>query len=187
AAIVVPDNVLFEDGRGRELRQMLMDRCDLHTILRLPTGIFYAQGVKTNVIFFRKGLAQSNNTEAVWIYDLRARMPAFGKTAPLTEAHFSAFEAAFGADPNGDAPRLDEGEEGRFRRFSRAEIAARNDNLDISWLREESDAEEGLSEPADLVAVITGHLRAALLEIEALADELDADAAALADLPEAAE
>lgn len=187
AAIVVPDNVLFEDGRGRDLRQMLMERCDLHTILRLPTGIFYAQGVKTNVIFFRKGLAQSNNTEAVWIYDLRARMPAFGKTAPLTEAHFAAFEAAFGTDPHGDAPRTDEGEEGRFRRFSRAEIAARNDNLDISWLREESDAEEGLSEPSDLVAAITGHLRAALLEIEALADELDADAAALADLPEAAE
>ena len=80
AAVVVPDNVLFEDGRGRDLRGMLMNWCDLHTILRLPTGIFYAQGVKTNVIFFRRGATAVGATKAVWVYDLRANMPTFGKT-----------------------------------------------------------------------------------------------------------
>ena len=173
AAIVVPDNVLFEDGRGRELRRLLMDRCDLHTILRLPTGIFYAQGVKTNVIFFRKGLQAADNTEAVWVYDLRTRMPAFGKTNPLRPEHFAEFEAAYGDDPNGESERVDQGEAGRFRRFVRAEIAARGDNLDIAWLREETDAEEGLTDPADITAAILGHLKSALAEIEALAEELE--------------
>ena len=85
AAIIVPDNVLFEDGRGQALRRMLMNWCDLHTVLRLPTGIFYAQGVKTNVIFFTRGKTQEGNTPDVWVYDLRAQMPSFGKTNPLTE------------------------------------------------------------------------------------------------------
>lgn len=174
AAVVVPDNVLFEDGRGRELRRMLMDRCDLHTILRLPTGIFYAQGVKTNVIFFRRGQTVSGNTKAVWIYDLRANMPAFGKTTPITEAHFAEFEAAYGDDPNGGAERTDQGEEGRFRRFTREEIAARGDNLDIAWLRDTSaDPEDSLSEPEEFIAAIRAHLTNALTEIEALADELE--------------
>jgi type I restriction enzyme M protein len=173
AAVVVPDNVLFDDGRGCELRRMLMDWCELHTILRLPTGIFYAQGVKTNVIFFRRGATASGNTKAVWVYDLRANMPAFGKTSPLTEAHFAEFEAAYGDDPNGAAPRQDQGEEGRFRRFTRAEIEARNDNLDISWLRDTSaDPEDALTEPEEFVAAIRAHLAGALTEIEALADEL---------------
>jgi type I restriction enzyme M protein len=155
AAIVVPDNVLFEDGRGKALRQMMMDWCDLHTILRLPTGIFYAQGVKTNVIFLTRARTETNKTKAVWIYDLRAQMPKFGKTTPLTEAHFEGFERA---------------------------IAARGDNLDLSWLREaEEEAEEGLIEPDDIAAAILGHLQAAMLEIEALTAELG-DA-----LPEAAE
>jgi type I restriction enzyme M protein len=83
AAVVVPDNVLFEDGRGRELRRFIMDICNLHTILRLPTGIFYAQGVKTNVLFFQRSEKSAGATEAVWIYDLRSGMPSFGKTAPL--------------------------------------------------------------------------------------------------------
>lgn len=173
AAVVVPDNVLFEDGRGRELRRLLMDRCDLHTILRLPTGIFYAQGVKTNVIFFRKGPQTADNTKAVWVYDLRTRMPAFGKTNPLRPEHFAEFEAAYGDDPNGEGERVDQGDAGRFRRFTRAEIAARGDNLDITWLREETDAEEGLTDPADISAAILGHLKSALAEIEALAEELE--------------
>ena len=80
AAVVVPDNVLFEDNTGRRLRTWLMDLCNLHTILRLPTGIFYAQGVKTNVLFFQRGKTDKANTKAVWVYDLRANMPAFGKT-----------------------------------------------------------------------------------------------------------
>lgn len=186
AAVVVPDNVLFDDGRGRDLRRMLMDWCDLHTILRLPTGIFYAPGVKTNVIFFRRGTSASSTTKAVWIYDLRANMPAFGKTSPLTEAHFSTFEAAYGTDPNGAAPRVDGGETGRFRCFTRAEIEARGDNLDISWLRDTSgDPEDALTEPDEFVAAIRAHLSSALVEIEALADELE-DGASI-DVAEAAE
>lgn len=178
AAIVVPDNVLFEDGRGKQLRQMMMNWCNLHTILRLPTGIFYAQGVKTNVIFLTRAKTETGNTEATWIYDLRAQMPKFGKTTPLTDAHFEAFEKAFGNDPNGGKRGPDEGETGRWRKFKREEIAARGDNLDISWLREaEDEAEDGLNDPDDIAAAILGHLQAATLEIEALMAELDGDTA----------
>lgn len=173
AAIVVPDNVLFDEGRGKALRQMMMDQCNLHTILRLPTGIFYAQGVKTNVIFLNRGKSEKNNTKFVWIYDLRTGMPRFGKTTPITAAHFDGFEKAFGTSPLGAERGPDEGEAGRWRRFSREEIAARGDNLDISWLREtEEDVEEGLTEPEDITAAILGHLQAAMIEIDALTAEL---------------
>jgi type I restriction enzyme M protein len=172
AAVIVPDNMLFEDGRGRELRQMLMDRCNLHTILRLPTGIFYAQGVKTNVIFFRRGELGAGNTEAVWVYDMRANMPAFGKTSPIMADHFADFEKAYGDDPNGQGIRVDQGEYGRFRRFTRAEIANRNDNLDVSWLRDNDGAsEEALTDSDDIAAAIIGHLKAALAEIEGVREE----------------
>ena len=174
AAIVVPDNVLFEDNMGRDLRNWLMDLCDLHTILRLPTGIFYAQGVKTNVMFFTKRSEDRvGATKAVWFYDLRAQMPNFGKSRVLTEDDFAPFIAAFGVDPHGKSVRTDEGETGRWRSFTREEIAKRNDNLDISWLRDDEEVvEEGLTEPDDIAAAIMGHLRAALEEIEAVADEL---------------
>ncbi len=173
-AVVLPDNVLFEDNTGRSLRSWLMDLCNLHTILRLPTGIFYAQGVKTNVLFFQRGTTDSGNTKAVWIYDLRTNMPAFGKTHPLTLADFAPFEAAYGPDPNGAALRTDEGEPGRWRCFTRDQIKARNDNLDITWLRDtEVEAEEQLSDPEDIAAAIIGHLKAALEDIETLAEELE--------------
>ena len=173
AAIVVPDNVLFEDGRGKALRQMMMNWCDLHTILRLPTGIFYAQGVKTNVIFLTRGKTDSANTDEVWVYDLRAQMPKFGKTNQLTETHFADFIKAFGGDALGHERGEDQGEEGRWRCFTREEIAARGDNLDISWLREaEEEAEDGLAEPEDIAASILEHLQAAMIEIEALSAEL---------------
>ena len=83
AAVVLPDNVLFADGDGERIRVDLMDKCNLHTVLRLPTGIFYAQGVKTNVLFFTRGAADKGNTKEVWFYDLRTNMPSFGKTNPL--------------------------------------------------------------------------------------------------------
>lgn len=174
AAIVVPDNTLFEDNMGRDLRNWLMDLCDLHTILRLPTGIFYAQGVKTNVIFLTKRSEERvGATKAVWFYDLRAQMPSFGKTHTLTTAVFEPFIQAYGEDPLGTSKRVDEGESGRFRKFNRVEIAKRNDNLDITWLRDDTEvSEEGLTEPDDIAAAILGHLRAALEEIEAVADEL---------------
>ena len=176
AAVVVPDSVLFDDGRGKLLRQRLMNWCDLHTILRLPTGIFYAQGVKTNVLFFTRAEEEApatDATEAVWIYDLRAGAPAYGKTNPLRRADFAGFVAAFGNDPLGRADRTDEGETGRFRRFTRTEIAARGDNLDIAWLKDTSaEAENGLNTPEDIAAAIEGHLMAALEEIGALSVEL---------------
>lgn len=176
AAIVVPDNVLFEDNTGRRLRTWMMELCDLHTILRLPTGIFYAQGVKTNVVFLTRGKTDKANTKAVWIYDLRNQMEAFGKTRPLTVKDFVDFEKAFGADPFGKAKRKDQGEEGRFRCFTRDEIRARNDNLDIGWLRDTvAEAEEHLTEPEDIAAAIMGHLKAALEEIEAVSEELEGD------------
>lgn len=178
AAVVIPDNVLFEDNAGRALRQMLLDWCDLHTILRLPTGIFYAQGVKTNVIFFTRGKAARGNTKQTWVYDMRADMPAFGKTRPLTHAHFTDFEACYGDDPLGRAPRQGQGETGRWRAFTRAQIAERNDNLDIAWLRDDSgDPEDGLTEPTDIAAAIMGHLQAALEEIAALTEEVGGDVA----------
>lgn len=173
AAIVMPDNILFGDGVGMALRTWLMDLCDLHTILRLPTGIFYAQGVKTNVLFFARGKTDQGNTKKVWIYDLRTNMRAFGKTRPLTAADFAEFEKAYGNDPCGKARRKDQGEEGRFRCFRRDEIKKRGDNLDVSWLRDETgDAEEQLTEPDEIAAAIIGHLRNALEEIETLAEEL---------------
>lgn len=189
AAVVVPDNVLFEDNTGRRLRTWLMDLANLHTILRLPTGIFYAQGVKTNVLFFQRGKTDKANTKAVWIYDMRANMPAFGKTRPLTIADFADFEAAYGADPNGIAERQDQGGEGRWRMFTREAIATRNDNLDIAWLRNtEAEAEESLTEPEDIAAAIIGHLKAALEEIEALSEEIEPDSLDPAEvLAEAAE
>ena len=138
--------------------------------------------MKTNVMFFsRRAEKDVGATKTVWVYDMRAQMPSFGKTRPLTREDFAPFVAAFGADPEGKAPRKDEGESGRFRPFTRADIAKRNDNLDISWLRdEEAKAEETLTEPEDIAAAILGHLRAALSEIEAVADEL-------AETPEAEE
>ncbi|MGL5080093.1 MAG: HsdM family class I SAM-dependent methyltransferase [Microcoleaceae cyanobacterium] len=172
AAVVLPDNVLFEDNTGRKLRQQLMELCDLHTILRLPTGIFYAQGVKTNVLFFTRGHSDRGNTKAVWVYDLRANMNSFGKTGLLTVADFAEFEAAFGDDPLGKAQRTDQGEEGRFRCFSREQIADRNDNLDIAWLRDTSnDPEDELTEPEEIAAAIATHLGNALREIEIMMGE----------------
>jgi type I restriction enzyme M protein len=169
AAVVLPDNVLFEDGQGREIRSDLMDKCDLHTILRLPTGIFYAQGVKTNVLFFRRGLTEKGNTAAVWVYDLRTNMPSFGKRTPLTRSHFAEFVVMYGDDPNGGAVRVDRGELGRFRCFSREEVAARGNNLDISWLRDESvQGVDDLPEPEVIAGEILERLEVAIGEMQAL-------------------
>lgn len=179
AAVVLPDNVLFEDGQGRSIRADLMDKCNLHTILRLPTGIFYAQGVKTNVLFFQRGTTEKGNTRQVWIYDMRTNMPAFGKRTPLTHEHFQAFEQCYGNDPNGGSPRVDQGEEGRFRCFSREEIAKRGENLDISWLRDESlQSGDDLPEPEVIATEIMEKLRIATKEMEALMVLLEGEAAA---------
>lgn len=176
AAVVLPDNVLFEDGVGRRIRADLMDKCDLHTILRLPTGIFYAQGVKTNVLFFTRGKTDTGNTKATWVYDLRTNAPKFGKRTPFTREYLTAFEDAYGSDPHGKSKRKDEGEEGRFRKFTREEIAARGDNLDLSWLADDDATHaDDLPEPEVLAAEIRDELQGALEEIDALMAVLEGD------------
>lgn len=177
AGIVLPDNVLFEGNTGKQIRTDLMDKCNLHTILRLPTGIFYAQGVKTSVLFFTRGEMDRGNTKEVWVYDLRANMPQFGKRTQLTHNHFADFETAFGDDPQGTPKylkkRTDLGEKGRFRRFSREWIAARGDRLDISWLKEEdTDTTSGLYEPAALAQEAMGELEAVLEDLRVILAEL---------------
>lgn len=179
AAVVLPDNVLFEEGTGQKVRADLMDKCDLHTILRLPTGIFYAQGVKTNVLFFTRGQKDKGNTKAVWFYDMRTNMPSFGKRTPFTREHFAGFEASYGEDAHGKSKRKDEGEAGRFRRYGREEIEKRGDNLDVSWLKDDSvTAHDDLPEPDEIAGVILERLRTAMEEIEALREELGSGAAA---------
>ncbi|AYH07330.1 MULTISPECIES: N-6 DNA methylase [Pectobacterium] len=143
AAVVLPDNVLFESGVGTDVRRDLMEKCNLHTILRLPTGIFYAQGVKTNVLFFTKGSAKNkfqeeNCTENIWIYDLRTNMPNFGKRTPFgnsdigfdpeclgTDPHLGAFEKVFGDKSDGTSKRT----EGEYS-FGAREIEVEKDTVD---------------------------------------------------------
>ncbi len=177
AAVVMPDNVLFENNVGKQIRVDLMDKCNLHTILRLPSGIFYAQGVKTNVLFFTRGKKEQDSTKEVWVYDLRANLPQFGKRTALTRNHFAEFEVAFGDDPVGEAAslghRVDGGETGRFRRFSRNWISERGDNLDISWLKDDRDEGTGdLPEPTILAREAIGELEAALSELRGILQEL---------------
>lgn len=179
AAVVLPDNVLFEEGRGREIRADLMDKCDLHTILRLPTGIFYSQGVKTNVLCFTRGTTEKGNTKKVWVYDLRTNAPAFGKRTPFTVDYLKPFVEAFGADPNGKSKRKDQGEAGRFRAFTRDEIAKRNDNLDLSWLKDDDAHDEAeAGDPEEIAAEIRVELEGALADLAAL-EELFGSGAAL--------
>ena len=151
----------------------MMELCTVHTLLRLPTGIFYAQGVKTNVLFVTRGKTDKANTKGVWVYDMRANMDAFGKTRQLTIEDCKDFEKVFGNGAHGEAKRKDQGEEGRFRLFTREQIAGRGDNLDITWLKDTSnDPEDEMTEPDELSAAIIGHLRTALEEIEAFSEEL---------------
>ncbi|MBZ4400965.1 N-6 DNA methylase [Myxococcus sp. AS-1-15] len=176
AAIVVPDNVLFEENVGQEIRADLMDKCDLHTVLRLPTGIFYAQGVKTNVLFFTRGHTDKGNTKAVWFFDMRTNAPAFGKRTPLTEKHFKDFGQAFGDAPYGKSKRRDQSDEGRFRKFSREEIKARGDNLDVLWLKDEGlGSTDDLPEPEVIAAEIREQLQTALSQIEGLESLLETE------------
>jgi len=181
AAVVLPDNVLFEGNTGQKIREDLMNKCNLHTILRLPTGIFYAQGVKTNVLFFTRGDTDKGNTKEVWVYDLRANMPQFGKRTVLTREHFMEFETAFGKDPLGSpknlAKRNDTGNEGRFRKFTREWIAERGDGLDISWLKDDiGDAGGELLDPSTLAREAMTELEGALGELRGILTELGEDA-----------
>lgn len=146
AAVVVPDNVLFADGVGEKIRLDLMNKCNLHTILRLPTGIFYAQGVQTNVLFFDRGTTDQDNTKEVWVYDMRHNMRSFGKRNPLNKKDFEGFEKAYCVDDRSKRVEDYDAEKnpnGRWRKFSIDEIKARpNTSLDISWISDEEDKED---------------------------------------------
>jgi type I restriction enzyme M protein len=199
AAVVLPDNVLFEAGVGTDVRRDLMNKCNLHTILRLPTGIFYAAGVKTNVLFFTKGteadkLQEENCTSNTWLYDLRTNMPNFGKRTPFGAQHLTPFEAvcnvalaervegewSFNAEEvevessdvnKGVDPRL---AHSRWRVFSREFIRdTKSDSLDISWLKDANSVDAAdLGTPEELAGEAMIELKGALADLEALVASL---------------
>jgi type I restriction enzyme M protein len=171
AAVVLPDNVLFEDGVGKSIRADLMERCNLHTILRLPTGIFYSQGVKTNVLFFKKGTSSSGNTSRVWVYDMRTAAPKFGKTRQLREPDFAGFCTAYAEENR--TPEY-EAKDTRWRSFTRKELADRNDNLDLSWLGGiPNTAEDSNPDPEAISLAIVENLQVAIDEFRAIVEEFN--------------
>jgi type I restriction enzyme M protein len=172
AAIVLPDNVLFEGGAGETIRQRLLHDCDVHTLLRLPTGIFYAQGVKANVLFFdRKPASETPWTRTLWIYDLRTNQHFTLKTNTLTRADLDDFVRCY--NPVG---RHQRSETERFRCFSYEDLIKRDKaNLDIFWLRDDSLGDSSdLPDPAVLAAEIVEDLQAALDQFAQIAADLGA-------------
>jgi type I restriction enzyme M protein len=170
AAVVLPDNVLFEGGAGETIRKRLLHDCDVHTLLRLPTGIFYAQGVKANVLFFdRKPAAERPWTRALWIYDLRTNKHFTLKTRTLTRADLDDFVRCYNP-----ANRHERSESERFRRFSYEDLTKRDKtNLDIFWLKDDSLGDSSdLPDPAVLAAEIVEDLQAALDQFAQIAADL---------------
>lgn len=142
AAVVVPDNVLFADGVGEQIRKDLLNKCNVHTILRLPTGIFYAQGVQTNVLFFTRGTTDTDNTKETWVFDMRNNMRSFGKRNPLNKDDFKEFIECYCADDMSKRKETwsEENPNGRWRKFTIDELNKReNTNLDIFWMEEEQE------------------------------------------------
>lgn len=167
AAVVLPDNVLFADGDGEKIRCDLMDKCNLHTILRLPTGIFYAQGVKTNVLFFTRGKTDKGNTQEVWFYDLRTNMPSFGKTNPLKSEDFGNFIQAYEAE---DRSKV---EDERWQKFTREEIAVKGNTLDLGLIKDDSIIDyEDLPDPAESADNAADELEEAVDLLREVAKEL---------------
>lgn len=167
AAVVLPDNVLFADGDGASIRKDLMDKCNLHTILRLPTGIFYAQGVKTNVLFFTKGTTEKDNTKEVWFYDLRTNMPSLGKTNPLKQEHFTDFIKAYTAE---DRNKINDE---RWNVFTREKIADKNNSLDLGLIRDDSILDyDDLQDPIESGEEVVSQLEEAIDLIMSVIKEL---------------
>ena len=167
AAIVVPDNVLFEGGAGETVRRKLLHECDVHTLLRLPTGVFYAQGVKANVLFFdRKPASETPWTRELWVYDLRTNQHFTLKENPLRDEHLADFIAAYQAED-----RTARVESERFRRFSYQELVGRDKaSLDVFWLRDESlEDADNLPAPELIAAEIIEDLEAALAQFTEIA------------------
>ncbi|MBN8592401.1 MAG: SAM-dependent DNA methyltransferase [Anaerolineae bacterium] len=177
AAVVVPDNVLFEGGAGETIRRRLLESCDVHTLLRLPTGIFYAQGVKANVLFFdkRPGSAEAQ-TKTLWIYDLRTNMNFTLKQNPLRFEDLQDFIACYhpANRQQRQATWSPEHPEGRWRAFPLEELLARDKvSLDIFWLKDDSLEENAhLPPPQVIAAEILDDLRAALEQFDAIARDL---------------
>ena len=170
AAIVVPDNVLFEGGAGETVRRELLKQADVHILLRLPTGIFYAQGVKANVLFFdRKPAAEKPWTTKLWIYDLRTNKHFTLKENPLKRSDLDDFVACY--NPKN---RHERKESERFKSFSYEELAKRDKlNLDIFWLKDESlEDSANLPDPDIIAAEIVEDLEAALQQFAAIAGDL---------------
>src|SRR5579859_6306060 len=177
AAVVVPDNVLFEGGAGEIVRRKLLHDCDVHTLLRLPTGVFYAQGVKANVLFFdKKPGGEQPWTDRLWIYDLRTNREFTLKQNPLARADLDEFVACYqAANRHQRAPTWSEANpQGRWRAYAYDELMARDKaSLDLFWLRDESlEDSANLPDPDVLAAEIVEDLRAALEQFAAIADEL---------------
>lgn len=173
AAVVLPDNVLFEAGAGETIRRSLLQECDVHTILRLPTGIFYAQGVKANVVFFdRKPASETPWTRQTWIYDLRTNKHFTLKQKPLTRADLDDFVSSCNA-----ADRSKRVESERFKRFTYDVLVARDKvNLDITWLKDDSETDAAsLPDPDILIAEIVEELTAAAAELAAAASPMEQD------------
>jgi len=171
-AIVVPDNVLFEGGAGETVRRKLLHECDVHTLLRLPTGIFYAQGVKANVLFFdRKPASEKPWTENLWIYDLRTNSHFTLKTNQLKYADLEDFVDCYNAENRHDREETD-----KFRVFPYEELVKRDKaSLDIFWLKDESiEDSANLPDPEVLAAEIAANLEAALEQFRAISDDLTA-------------
>ncbi|MBI5710653.1 MAG: SAM-dependent DNA methyltransferase [Candidatus Eisenbacteria bacterium] len=182
AAVVVPDNVLFEGGAGETVRRKLLAECDVHTLLRLPTGIFYAQGVKANVVFFdRKPGAKKPWTKKVWVYDLRTNKHFTLKTKRMARADLDEFVACYkpGERQKRKATWSEKTPEGRWRAFTYDEIVARDKvSLDLFWLRDESlEDSANLPDPNILAQEIADDLRSALGQIEDILGDLEQRAA----------
>jgi len=173
AAIVVPDNVLFEGGAGETVRKKLLHECDVHTLLRLPTGVFYAQGVKANVLFFdRKEASEKPWTKTLWIYDLRTNKHFTLKTNPLRYEDLQDFIKCYNTQN-----RFDRKETERFKPFTYPQLIERDKaNLDIFWLKDESlEDTENLPPPDVIAREITENLQSALEQFNAIQDELEKD------------
>ncbi|MBE0410924.1 MAG: N-6 DNA methylase, partial [Anaerolineales bacterium] len=177
AAIVVPDNVLFEGGAGEIVRRRLLQECDMHTLLRLPTGVFYAQWVKANVLFFdRKPASETPWTKELWIYDLRTNKNFTLKTNQLTRQDLNEFVACYNPENRHERQPTwsEDNMDGRWRVYSYEELMARDKvNLDIFWLRDESlEDTANLPDPDVLAGEIVEELRVALEQFKGIYAEL---------------
>ena len=180
AAVVLPDNVLFEGGAGETIRRKLLHECDVHTLLRLPTGLFYAQGVKANVLFLEKKSASEKPwTKKLWIYDLRTNQHFTLKTSPLRRQDLDEFVDLYNvANRNKRKPTWSaENPDGRWRVYTYEELIARDKaSLDIFWLKDESLADsDNLPAPEVIAQEIVEDLQAALEQFKLIAGDLGAE------------